>query len=83
MIKAIQAVANDDYTIIVTLEDGRRLKVDMSVINSQSGPVVDPLKMLTEFKKVFVRNGIVTWTTGYDIDPYFLVEQGSVIDKIA
>jgi hypothetical protein len=25
----------------------------------------------------------VTWTTGYDIDPYYLVEQGIVVNKTA
>jgi hypothetical protein len=45
--------------------------------------VVDPLKDVREFSKVFVRNGIVTWTTGYDIDPYYLVEQGVVVSKTA
>ncbi|MGK5084942.1 DUF2442 domain-containing protein [Bdellovibrionota bacterium FG-1] len=83
MIKALQVIAKDDFSIFVTLEDGRVMRLDMSFINSQSGPVVDPLKSLSEFKKVFVRNGIVTWPTGYDIDPYYLVEQGFVTYKTA
>ena len=83
MIKAIGVTANNDYSIIVILEDGRHLKVDMSFVKDQSGPVVDPIKSLVEFKKVFIRNGIVTWPTGYDIDPYFLLEQGTVVNKTA
>ncbi len=83
MTKAIQVLANDDYSILVTLEDGRQIRVDLTFIKNESGPVVDPLKILSEFKKVFVRNGIVTWPTGYDIDPYFLVEQGFVTNKTA
>ena len=83
MIKAVKVVANDDYSILVTLEDGRAMRMDMAFIRSQSGPVVEPLKQLQEFRKVFIRNGIVTWTTGYDIDPYFLIENGSVTSKSA
>jgi hypothetical protein len=83
MIKAIQVVANDDYTIQVNLEDGRIIKMDMNFIKTLAGPVVDPLKALLEFKKVFVRNGIVTWNTGFDIDPYYLIEQGVVVSKTA
>lgn len=83
MIKAIHVTASDDYSIYVTLEDGRKLRIDMAFIKNQSGSVVDPLKNLAEFKKVFVRNGIVTWSTGYDIDPYYLIEQGTIINKIA
>jgi hypothetical protein len=83
MIRAIQVTANDDYSILVMLEDGRTLKVDMKFLKNQSGPVVESLKDVGEFKKVFVRNGIVTWSTGYDIDPYYLIEQGSVVTKTA
>jgi len=83
MIKAIQVVPHDDYTIIVSLESGQVIKMDMSFIKNLTGPVVDPLKSLSEFKKVFIRNGIVTWTTGYDIDPYYLVEQGVSVSKTA
>ncbi len=83
MIRAIGVVANDDYSIEVRLEDGRDLKMDMKFLTDESGPVVDPLKKIMEFKKVFIRNGIVTWPTGYDIDPYFLLEQGSIITRTA
>jgi hypothetical protein len=83
MIKSIHVLANDDYSITVHLEDGRIIKMDMSFIKNLNGPVVDPIKNLTEFRKVFIRNGVVTWTTGYDIDPYFLVDQGVLVSKIA
>ena len=65
------------------MEDGNVVRMDMGIIKTQSGPVVEPLKQLSEFKKVFVRNGIVTWPTGYDIDPYFLIEKGVVTNKSA
>lgn len=29
------------------------------------------------------KNGIVTWPTGHDIDPYFLESEGSLITKTA
>ncbi len=83
MIRAIRVIANDDYSILATLEDGRTLRVDMRYLKSQTGPVVETLKDIGEFKKVFVRNGIVTWPSGYDIDPYYLVENGSIVNKTA
>ena len=83
MTKAVQVFANDNYTILVILEDGRSVEFDLNYINQESGPVVDPLKVLSEFKKVFIRNGIVTWPTGYDIDPYYLLEQGILKSKSA
>jgi hypothetical protein len=83
MTRAVKVTASDDYSILVTLEDGRVIQMDMAFIRQQSGPVVEPLKKLEEFKKVFIRNGVVTWPTGYDIDPYFLIESGSVKNKTA
>ncbi len=83
MIKAIKVTANDDYTILVTLEDGRNLMMNMAFIKNSAGPVVEPLKELGEFKKVFIRNGIVLWPTGYDIDPYYLAEHGVASNKTA
>ena len=81
MIKAISVIANDDYTITVGLENGKFIKMDMSFIHKQTGPVVEPLKDIKDFKNVFICNGIVTWSTGYDIDPYFLETSGTPVEK--
>jgi hypothetical protein len=75
MIKALKVIATTDFQIIVELEDGRSLKMDMNFLKEESGPVVDPLKKIEEFKKVFINQGIVTWPSGYDIDPYLLEEE--------
>lgn len=80
MIKAISVQAFADYTIKVTLEDGRVVIMDMGYVKDLKGPVVEPLKDSETFKKVFVRNGIVTWQSGYDIDPYYLVESGEIVE---
>lgn len=83
MINAIKVVATEDFIIDIDLEDGRSLKLDMHFILKESGSVVQPFKNAEEFKKVFVRNGIVTWPSGYDIDPYFLESQGTLVIKSA
>lgn len=83
MIKAIKVTPQDDYSIMVTLEDGRVVRFDMQFVKGLNGPVVNPLKNIDEFKKAFVRNGIVTWPSGYDIDPYYLIEESTPVNKIA
>jgi hypothetical protein len=55
--------------------------MDMLYLKKLNGPVVDPIKKLAEFKRVFIRNGIVAWPSGYDIDPYFLIESSVEIGK--
>ena len=81
MIKAISVIAKDDFSILVTLEDERQVTFDLSYIKNISGPVVDPIKNINEFKKVFIRNGIVSWNTGFDIDPYYLIEHGKLLTQ--
>jgi hypothetical protein len=78
MIKAMSVIANEDFSILVSLENGQTVRFDMNFIKQESGPVVEPLKQFEEFKKVFVRNGVVCWPSGYDIDPYFLLERASL-----
>jgi hypothetical protein len=74
MIKATSVRANDDFTITVQLEDGRVATHDMGYLKELDGPVVDKIKSVAEFRKAFVENGIVAWPSGYDIDPYYLIE---------
>jgi hypothetical protein len=83
MIRAMSVLAFDDYTIQVSLEDGRVIKMDMGYLRNLTGPVVDPLKEPKAFRNVFVRNGVVTWHTGYDIDPYHLVDAGILVENQA
>ena len=83
MINAISVTATKDYHVIVELEDGRSFNIDMSYILSESGSVIQPLKRIEEFQKVFIQKGIVTWPSGFDIDPYYLISIGILIDKTA
>lgn len=46
----------------------------MSFIFEESGPVVDPLKIYDNFRLVAVNDGVISWPTGYDIDPEYLIE---------
>lgn len=82
MTKAINVEPFNDFSIIVDLEDGRSLRMDLSHIKNLNGPVVDTLKNISEFNKVFVQDGIVTWPTGYDIDPYYILEAGIEVKKV-
>jgi hypothetical protein len=82
-INAISVAATEDFHLIVKLEDGRSFNFNMSYILKETGPIVQPLKNIEEFQKVFIQHGIVTWPSGFDIDPYFLIANGILIDKSA
>lgn len=83
MINAVSVLATDDFFIIVKLADSRSIKLNMSFIHNESGSIVTPIQKIEEFKKVFIQNGIVTWPSGYDIDPYFLINNASPFTKTA
>ena len=77
MIKAKKVIPHLDFKITVTFEDNRVCIIDMNFIFEESGPVIDPLKTYDAFKNVTIVDGIVTWPTGYDIDPEYLLELAS------
>jgi hypothetical protein len=82
MTRAISVKAYDNKSILVTLDDGRILLHEMSDIENKSGPVIQSLKNDEEFKKVFISNGIVTWPSGYDIDPEYLIESSQLVSNV-
>ena len=81
MIIAKNVEATDDFFIFIDLLDGRKLKLDMNFIKNETGHVVQAIQDIEAFKQVFIRNGIVTWPSGYDIDPYYLESEGIEINS--
>lgn len=78
MIKAVKVQPKENFILQITLEDGRVIIHDMNYLHAESGPVADAIKSVEAFKQVFVEDGIITWPSGYDIDPYYLVENSRI-----
>ncbi len=77
MIKVKSVIPHPDFKLTVIFEDNTTSTVDMNFIFQESGPVVNPLKTYDQFKLVYIQDGIITWPTGYDIDPNYLLELAS------
>ncbi len=77
MIKPKKVIAQKNFFIIVHFDNGKISNIDMSFILNENGTVVEPLKNWEVFQQVSIVDGIVTWPTGYDIDPSFLLELAS------
>lgn len=77
MIKAKSVIPHPNFKLTVVFENNRTSTIDLNFIFNESGPVIDPLKIYENFQKVYVENGILTWPTGYDIDPEYLEELAS------
>lgn len=77
MTKVKKVIPHPDFKLTVFFEDNNVSTVDMNFIFKESGPVVDPLKTYEHFRLVFIEDGVITWPTGYDIDPEYLLELAS------
>lgn len=74
MIKPKLVIPNKDFTLQIIFDNGKKSTVDVSFILNESGEVVEPLKEWNHFQRVSIIDGIITWETGYDISPDYLLD---------
>jgi hypothetical protein len=63
-----------DYVFHVVFDDGMHGDVDFSEF-LKTGPVFEPLKNLTFFRKARIEGGTISWPNGADIAPETLYEK--------
>jgi hypothetical protein len=68
----IRAQYDDDFRIRLTFNDGTEGSVDFE--SWLMGPVFEPLKDKTYFRKFFLDGGTVAWPNGADIAPETLYD---------
>ncbi len=56
---------------------------DFSALVNEPGPMVEPLRNLDYFKRVFLEFGAPSWPNGFDIAPEWLHREISVAGKFA
>jgi hypothetical protein len=67
--KRVIKVKPMDLKLVCEFNDGKIIEYDMSYIQEEKGPMVDPLKEEEFFNQVFVQDGDVIWPNGYDLNP--------------
>jgi len=65
-----------DYVLDVSFNDGTKKRIDVS--QWFKGPVFEPLREKTFFKKFFVEAGTVAWPNGVDLAPEALYDADNV-----
>ncbi|MGE3987994.1 DUF2442 domain-containing protein [Pseudorhodoplanes sp.] len=75
LIKVRKAKILGDVRLAVEFSDDTIGERDFSFIKSESGPMLEPLKELAYFQRVFVEDGVLTWPNGYDWDPIALHDE--------
>jgi hypothetical protein len=62
-----------DFQIRFVYPDRLDITLDFGgYFESIPGPVTDPLRAENKFREVFMDHGVLTWPTGYDVDPIIL-----------
>jgi Protein of unknown function (DUF2442) len=72
MVEVIQLKALPNFRLSLWFSTGEVGIRDFSVLVSESGPMVEPLRDEACFRRVFVDMGALTWPNGFDIDPIHL-----------
>ena len=75
LIKVRIAKPLGDYRLVIEFSDDTMGERDFSFITSETGPMLQPLKEPTYFRRLFVENGAITWPNGYDWDPIALHDE--------
>jgi hypothetical protein len=66
------------YRLRFHFSDGTAGERDLSDLLKQSGPMVEPLKDPSYFRRVFIELGAPTWPNGFDLAPWALHREMSV-----
>jgi hypothetical protein len=60
------------YRLRFRFTDDSAGEYDFSTIVNEPGPMVEPLRNLDYFKRVFLEFGAPTWPNGFDVAPAWL-----------
>jgi len=72
MIKVARIKCLGGHRLRATFSDGMAGEYDFSATVSGSGPMVEPLRDLAFFARVFLEDGAPTWPNGFDVAPGWL-----------
>jgi hypothetical protein len=72
MIKVAKIKYLGGHRVRATFSDGMAGEYDFSAIVSEGGPMVEPLRDLAFFARVFLEDGAPTWPNGFDASPGWL-----------
>jgi hypothetical protein len=79
MIKVVEAQANEDFSLDLKFNDGKRKRFDVKPYLDYE--VFKPLKDLNYFKQIKIAFGTVQWSNEQDISPETLYLEGEETDE--
>ena len=74
MIKLIEARYQGQFRVALRFSDGKEGIFDGRELLKRSGPLLDPLRDESYFKRVFIDAGALSWPNGLELAPARLHE---------
>lgn len=74
MIKLIEARYQGEFRVALRFSDGKEGIFDGRELLKRSGPLLDPLRDESYFKRVFIDAGALSWPNGLELSPARLHE---------
>ena len=74
MIKLIEARYQGQFRVALRFSDGKEGIFDGRELLKRSGPLLDPLRDESYFKRVFIDAGALSWPNGLELSPARLHE---------
>lgn len=69
MIKVVEIEALEGFRLGLRFSDGAAATSNLSELLASGGPMLEPLRDLSFFARVFIEQGCPTWPNGLDLDP--------------
>ena len=67
LVDVVRVEPQGDYRLALVFSDGTEGERDFSDMIAEGGEMVEPLRDLTFFARVFLDDGILTWPNGFDL----------------
>lgn len=69
MIKLIKARYQGDFQVALSFSDGKEGIFDGHNLLQRSGPLLEPLRDETYFRRLFIDAGALCWPNGLELSP--------------
>jgi len=83
MIKVSKIEWVGEHRLRFRFTDDSTGEYDFAALVNEPGPMVEPLRDLAYFKRVFLEFGAPTWPNGFDIAPEWLQREIAATGKLA
>lgn len=79
MIKLIEARHQGNFQVALHFSDGKEGVFDGHALLKRDGPLLEPLRDETYFKRVFIDAGALCWPNGLELSPVRLHASGQAL----